>query len=61
VRRRDLVRHLEQQGRHLLREGSSHTPYINPKQREVTTIPRHRETNDHLARKICRDLGVVEP
>jgi hypothetical protein len=24
-------------------------------------VPRHREINDHLARKICRDLGVAEP
>ena len=61
MRRRDVVRHLEQQGCRFLREGSSHTLYINPKQRKVTTIPRHREINEHLVRKICRDLGVVEP
>ena len=39
VKRRDLIGHLEQQGCRFLREGSSHTLYINPKQRKVTTIP----------------------
>ena len=24
-------------------------------------VPRHSEVNNHLARKICRDLGVPEP
>jgi hypothetical protein len=45
----------------ILRERSSHTPYLDPRQRKATTIPRHREINDYLARKICRDLGVPEP
>jgi len=27
----------------------------------VSTVPRHREIDDHLARKICRDLDIVEP
>jgi mRNA interferase HicA len=61
VKRRELVRHLERHGCRLLREGSNHTLYFNPEQRKVTTIPRHREINDYLARKICRDLGVPEP
>ena len=26
-----------------------------------SAVPRHREINDHLARKICRDLGVKDP
>ena len=45
----------------MLREGQNHTLYINPEQRKLTTIPRHREINEHLAKKICRDLGVVTP
>jgi hypothetical protein len=27
----------------------------------VSTIPRHREINDFMAKKICRELEVVEP
>jgi len=35
--------------------------FVNPVQGKVSTIPRHREINDRLARKICRDLEVPEP
>jgi hypothetical protein len=28
--------------------------------RKASTIPRHREINDYLARKICKDLEVPE-
>jgi len=61
MKRRDLIRHLEQQGCVLFREGSSHTVYVNRAAKKTSTIPRHREINDFLARKICRDLEVQEP
>jgi mRNA interferase HicA len=61
VKRRDLVQHLEAHGCELLREGGAHSVYINRKSRKVSTVPRHREINDHLARKICRDLEIEEP
>jgi predicted RNA binding protein YcfA (HicA-like mRNA interferase family) len=61
VRRVDLLRHLEQHGCELLREGGSHTLYVNPSSGKVSTVPRHREINELLARKICRDLGVPPP
>jgi hypothetical protein len=35
-------------------------PSTSPDERKVTTIPRDREINDYLAKKICRDLGVPE-
>lgn len=61
MKRVDLIRHLETQGCRLLREGGSHSVYFNPEKRRVSTVPRHREVNDFLARKICRDLQVTEP
>ncbi|MHB8764912.1 MAG: type II toxin-antitoxin system HicA family toxin [Deferrisomatales bacterium] len=61
MKRVDLIRHLEQEGCELLREGGSHTVYVNRRKRLATTIPRHREVNEHLARRICRDLGVEAP
>ena len=61
MRRLDLIRHLEANGCELLREGGSHTVYFNPQARKVSTVPRHREINDFLARKICRELEVPEP
>ena len=28
---------------------------------KATTVPRHREINEHLARKICKDLEIAVP
>ncbi len=61
MKRRDLLRHIEEHGCEFLREGANHTVYINRNVRKVSTIPRHREINDDLARKICRDLDVPRP
>jgi hypothetical protein len=44
----------------LLREGANHSVYVNRSARKTSTVPRHREINDLLARKICRDLEVPE-
>jgi len=61
LKRRDLVRHLQAHGCELLREGSYHSVYVNRSARKTSTVPRHREINDLLARKICRDLEIPEP
>jgi mRNA interferase HicA len=34
---------------------------VNRTARKASTIPRHREVNEYLARKICRDLEVPPP
>jgi mRNA interferase HicA len=60
VKRRELIRHLEESGCRELREGSKHTIYVNPRQKKVSTVPRHTEINEILARKICRDLQIPE-
>ena len=61
MKRRDLLRHLEHHGCALLREGASHSVYVNRSTGKASTVPRHREINDFLARKICRDLEVPKP
>jgi predicted RNA binding protein YcfA (HicA-like mRNA interferase family) len=61
VKRRDLLRHLAQHGCTLLREGRNHTVYVNLAARTASTIPRHNEINQALARKICKDLRVPRP
>jgi len=58
VKRLDLIRWLEQHGCELLREGGNPSVYVNRTAQKVTAVPRHREINDFLARKICRDLEV---
>jgi mRNA interferase HicA len=61
MKRRDLLQHLETHGCELLREGDKHSLYVNPANNQTSAVPRHREINDFLARKICRDLGIPEP
>ncbi len=61
MKRLDLVRHLQQHGCVLLREGGAHSVFVNRVTRKATSVPRHREINEFLARKICRDLQIPEP
>jgi len=61
VKRLALVRHLEAHGCELLREGANHTVYVNRAARKSSSVPRHRDLNEFLARKICRDLEVPDP
>ena len=58
MKRIDLVRHLAAHGCELLREGANHSVYVKQKARKASAIPRYRGINEHLARKICRDLEV---
>jgi mRNA interferase HicA len=59
VKRRYLIQLLEQQGCKFLREGKRHTVYLNPVNKQTSTIPRHTEVDEFLAKKICRDLGIA--
>jgi hypothetical protein len=42
-------------------KAANHSVYVNRLTGKVSTVPRHREINDFLARKICRDLEVPDP
>ncbi|WP_155302149.1 type II toxin-antitoxin system HicA family toxin [Desulfosarcina widdelii] len=57
MKRHQLIKHLKKNGASLLREGSRHTIY--QKGMLKTQIPRHNEIVDELARKICKDLGIL--
>jgi predicted RNA binding protein YcfA (HicA-like mRNA interferase family) len=61
VKRRALVRHLEEHGCELLREGANHSIFVNRAAGKTSAVPRHTEINDDLAKKICRDLAVPVP
>lgn len=61
MKRRDLLAHLTALGCSLLREGARHSWWQHASLNKRSAIPRHSEVNNHLARKICRDLGVAEP
>ncbi|MBP7830120.1 MAG: type II toxin-antitoxin system HicA family toxin [Kiritimatiellae bacterium] len=53
-----LLKHLREQGCVFIREGGSHSWWQNPAQNRRSSVPRHTEINDLLARKICKDLGI---
>ena len=61
MKRRDIIRHLETHGCEFLREGGSHTIYVNRTSKKTSTVPRHKEINDFLVYKICKDLGIPKP
>jgi mRNA interferase HicA len=61
MKRHDLVQHLESHGCRLMREGRRHSLYVNPANNRTSAVPRHREINEYLVRKICRDLGIPTP
>ncbi|MCF7763024.1 MAG: type II toxin-antitoxin system HicA family toxin [Verrucomicrobia bacterium] len=56
MKRQALVQKLEQSGCVLLRRGGKHDIYHNPKTGSSEPVPRHREINEILARRIIRRL-----
>jgi predicted RNA binding protein YcfA (HicA-like mRNA interferase family) len=58
MKRRTLLKYLHEHGCQFLREGKEHTVYWNPANRKTSSVPRHIEVSNKLARKICKDLGI---
>ena len=61
MKRSELLRHLKAHGCRLFSEGARHSIFVNRAPGKATSVPRHREINDFLARRICRDLEIAEP
>ena len=61
MKRRDLVAEIERIGCVLLRNGSKHDIYHNPKSGKSEPVPRHREVNELLAKKILKSLSQDGP
>jgi len=58
MKRAELLKYLKEGGCIFIREGGRHSWWLNPDQNRRSSIPRHREIHDQLARKICKDLGI---
>ena len=58
MQRKKLLKHLACHGCLFLREGKRHSIFYNPKNKLVSTVPRHREIDNFLSVKICTDLGI---
>ena len=61
MKRVDLLRYLEANGCALLREGGRHSVFVNRVAGKASAVPRHREINEILVRKICKDLDLPLP
>ena len=56
MKRRDLLKELEDMGCVLIRHGGKHDWYQNPKTKVSQPVPRHRELNNNLAKHIKKML-----
>ena len=56
MKRVDLVKRLEKGGCKLLRHGAKHDIYFNPDKGLSQPVPRYREINERLAKKIISDF-----
>ena len=57
MKRNDLIKKVKSFGCVLIRHGANHDIYHNPNTGMTQPIPRHREVNEYLAKKIIRDLS----
>jgi predicted RNA binding protein YcfA (HicA-like mRNA interferase family) len=57
MKRRDLIKLLEEMGCVLIRHGGKHDWYSNQNTRESQPVPRHKEINENLARSIIKKLS----
>ncbi|MGV8125528.1 MAG: type II toxin-antitoxin system HicA family toxin [Candidatus Xenobiia bacterium LiM19] len=56
VKRRDLIKYLEENGFYLLREGGKHSVYTNG----IETVPvkRHTDLDRITANELCKQAGL---
>jgi mRNA interferase HicA len=57
VKHRDLVKKIEELGCVFIRHGGNHDWYHNPAAKVSQPVPRHREVNEHLAKRILKMLS----
>ena len=55
-KRRDLVRHQEQNGFYLPRKGANHSIYTNG--RKLIPVKRHKRLDRITANEICKQAGI---
>ncbi|MBG3876139.1 type II toxin-antitoxin system HicA family toxin [Desulfovibrio oxamicus] len=57
MKRSDILRQLKKAGLVIV-EGGNHTKVYTAQGVFVTTVPRHSEINDFLAKKIAKQAGI---
>jgi len=57
MKRRELIKTLEDMGCTLTRHGGRHDWYTNPSTKQSQPVPRHNEINEYLAKSIIKKLA----
>jgi predicted RNA binding protein YcfA (HicA-like mRNA interferase family) len=58
MKRLKLLKHLHENFCVLIREGGSHSIYINKKTGIKTSVPRHADIDEKTVLKICSQLEI---
>lgn len=61
MKRNQLVKHLKASGCEWYGEGARHSKFRNKTTGKKSTVPRHNEIDNDLAKDICKQLGVARP
>lgn len=56
VKRRDLIKHFEENGFYLLREGKKHSIYTDNE--KIVPVKRHRTIDRITANELCKQAGM---
>lgn len=56
MKRKDLIKRLNDSGCILVRHGSRHDLYKNPATGKKQPVPRHNEIDENLAKHIIKEL-----
>ena len=57
MKRRDLIKTIEDGGAVFIRHGGKHDWYQNPKTKMAQPVPRHTEIKEFVAKSIIRKLA----
>jgi len=57
MKRRDLIKRLEEMGCVLIRHGGNHDWFTNQITKQSQPVPRHKEINENLAKAIIKKLS----
>jgi len=61
VKRNQFVKHLKACNCEIYGEGARHSKVRNKETGKKSTVPRHTEIDNDLAKDICKQLGIPKP
>ena len=60
MKRNALLKHLQESGCTLKREGKKHSWYVNSINGKLSAVPRHTEIKNTMCDEICKQLGIAK-